>query len=89
MMTARFERRDLAKAFLGLDLLVTALFAVALMLLVRDAYLAGFYQARDANLYGQAFWAMIRDAVFLVGTLAWIFFRHFRGELQLLKDPWG
>ena len=89
MMTARFERRDLAKAFVWLDLLVVAIFAVAMLALVRDAYLAGFWQDRDGVEHATGFWAMLRDAVFLVGALSWFFYRHFRDELRHFSDPWA
>ena len=88
MMTARFEKRDFQKIFLYLDILVMAIFAVSLVVLIRDAYVAGFYEQRVSDLYSMNFWAMLRDAVFVVGSLSWIFYRYFRGQVQEFADPW-
>ena len=88
MMTARLEKRDFKKIFLYLDMLVIAFFAVSLVMLVRDAYVAGFYEQRVGDLYSMNFWSMLRSAVFVVGSLAWVFFRYFRFQVQALADPW-
>lgn len=89
MMTARLEKREFKKIFLYLDLLVVAIFAVSLVMLTRDAYVAGFYEQRVSDLYSINFWAMLRDAVFVVGSLAWLFFRYFRAAVQQFADPWS
>jgi hypothetical protein len=88
MMTARFEKRDFQKIFLYLDILVIAIFAVSLVVLIRDAYVAGFYEQRVGELYSMNFWAMLRDAVFVVGSLSWIFYRYFRTQVSAFADPW-
>ena len=90
MMTARLEKRDFKRIFLYLDILVIAIFAVSLVLLTRDAYVAGFYEQRGSErLYSQNFWAMLRDAVFVVGCLSWIFYRYFSSQARSFRDPWG
>ena len=89
MMTARFEKREFKRMFLYLDILVISIFAVSLVMLTRDAYVAGFYEQRVDNLYSTNFWAMLRDAVFLVGSLSWIFYRYFSLQAAALRDPWG
>ena len=89
MMTARFEKRDFKKIFLYLDVLVVGIFAVSLVVLIRDAYVAGFYEQRSAGLYADNFWAMLRDAVFVVGSLSWIFYRYFRSQVATFADPWA
>jgi len=89
MMTARFEKKEFKKIFLYLDILVMAIFAVSLVVLVRDAYVAGFYEQRVSGLYSINFWAMLRDAVFVVGSLAWMFFRYFRQQVAAFQDPWS
>ena len=89
MMTARLEKRDFKKIFLYLDLLVVAIFAVSLVILTRDAYVAGFYEQRVADLYSINFWGMLRDAVFVVGACAWLFYRYFRVAVQEFVDPWA
>lgn len=89
MMTARFEKRDFKRIFLYIDILVIAIFSVALVMLVRNAYAAGFYEGRDVGLQGQNLWYMARDAVFVATSLAWIFFRYFRTQVQALTNPWA
>ena len=88
-MTARLEKRDFKKIFLYLDVLVLGIFAVSLVVLVRDAYVAGYWENRDASLYSASFWAMLRDAVFVVGSLSWIFYRYCRTQAQAFADPWS
>lgn len=89
MMTARFEKHEFKKIFLYLDVLVLGIFAVSLVVLVRDAYVAGFWESRNDSLYSAAFWAMLRDAVFVVGSLSWIFYRYCRTQAQAFADPWS
>ena len=89
MMTARLEKRDFKKIFLYLDILVIAIFAVSLVVLIRDAYVAGFYEQRVGELYSLNFWAMLRDAVFVVGSLSWIFYRYFRVQVAEFANPWA
>ncbi|MFA5861811.1 MAG: hypothetical protein WDA16_08960 [Candidatus Thermoplasmatota archaeon] len=89
MMTARFEKREFKKIFLYLDLVVCAIFAVSLVVLIRDAYVAGFYEQRVSDLYSISFWAMMRDAVFVVGSLSWLFYRYLRTQAREFADPWA
>jgi hypothetical protein len=88
-MTARFEKRDFKKIFLYLDILVIAIFSVSLVVLIRDAYVTGFYEQRVADLYALSFWAMARDAVFVVGSLSWLFYRYLRVAAREFTDPWA
>lgn len=89
MMTAHLEKRDFKKIFLYLDLLVVAIFAVSLVVLVRDAYVAGFYEQRVGDLYSLNFWAMLRDAAFVIGSLAWMLYRWFSVQVKQYVDPWA
>lgn len=89
MMTARFEKRDFKKIFLYLDILVLAIFSVSLVVLVRDTYVAGFWEQRNEALYATNFWGMLRDAVFVVGSLSWLFYRYLRTQSREFADPWA
>jgi len=89
MMTANLEKRDFKRMFLYLDMLVIAIFAVSLVVLIKDAYVAGFYEQRVDTLYSTNFWAMMRDSVFVVGALSWIFYRYFRVQVREFQDPWA
>ncbi|HVL86905.1 MAG TPA: hypothetical protein VM681_02695 [Candidatus Thermoplasmatota archaeon] len=88
-MTRNFEKRDFKRWFFYMDVLVLGVFALALVMLVRDAYAAGFYEAVAAtDFYGTHFWAMVRDVAFLVAALSWIFYRYFKTTVRTLADPW-
>ncbi|HVL48339.1 MAG TPA: hypothetical protein VM889_07275 [Candidatus Thermoplasmatota archaeon] len=90
MVTSRFDRRDTKKILLYVDLAVILVFAVSLVLLVKDAYAAGFYEASAAGeRLGQSLWFMARETAFLVASLAWIFFRFFKDKLVEIQNPWN
>lgn len=90
MMATHYERRDVKRFLLYVDLVVVAIFVTALVLLVKDAYAAGFYEATASgeNL-GQNLWYMARETAFLVASLAWIFFRFFKDKITELQSPWS
>lgn len=88
VMTRRFGKNEFKRIFLYLDVLVVGIFAIALTLLVRDAYVAGFWEARDVSLQSLSMWAMVRDAVFLVASMGWIFVRYFKDKIVSLENPW-
>ena len=72
-----------------LDLVIIAIFVIALVFLVQDAYLAGVYSGRgSSSLQDLHQWYMIRDVAFVACSIAWIFYRFFRGQLDLTKGPW-
>ncbi|MHB8605476.1 MAG: hypothetical protein ACYDCK_09495 [Thermoplasmatota archaeon] len=77
------------RVFLYLDVLVIGIFAISLSLLVRDAYVAGYWENRELGLHNLGFWAMMRDAAFLVASLAWVFFRYFKDKVTALQNPWA
>lgn len=88
MMTRRFGKNDFKRMFLYLDVLVVGIFAISLTLLVRDAYVAGFWEDRDVSAQAMSMWAMVRDAVFLVASMGWIFVRYFKDKIVSLENPW-
>ncbi len=87
-MTARFEKKEFKRMFLYVDVLVLGVFAIALIMLVRDAYVAGYWESRDLAHHSQQYWYMMRDVVFLVASLGWIFVRYFKDKLVALENPW-
>lgn len=70
------------------DLAVFAVFALALILLVRHTFLAG--QLYDDGDWGtlDTMWLIVGDAVFLVGALGWIVYRFFRNQYLALARPY-
>lgn len=90
MMTEKFEKREIKKWFFYVDILVIGIFALSLILLVRDAYAAGWvdsYVIQDQ--VNGAYWRMMRDAAFLVGSLSWFFYRYFKNSVKVLQNPWA
>src|SRR5205823_6232610 len=55
----------------------------------RDSYVTGFYEQRVDELFATNFWAMLRDGVFVVASLAWIFSRYIRAQASQFADPWS
>ncbi|HEV8360177.1 MAG TPA: hypothetical protein VGR28_06965 [Candidatus Thermoplasmatota archaeon] len=89
MMTANLEKRDVKRMFFYVDIIVIGVFCLSLVLLVRDAYVAGWLDSyvvqREVNV---SFWNMLRDAAFLVGSLSWIFYRYFKNSVKVMQNPW-
>jgi hypothetical protein len=89
MMTEKWEKSEIKKWFFYVDIVVIGIFALSLVLLVRDAYAAGMvdsYVVQDAA--NGHYWNMMRDAAFLVGSLSWIFYRYFKNSVKVLQNPW-
>jgi len=73
-----------------IDVIVIAIFIIAIVYLVKDAFWAGYYRALGSsyiNEYGRAIWHVSKDVAFLTGSLAWFFYRFFRCQFLLLKKP--
>ncbi len=69
-----------------IDVIVVAIFIVSIVILVQDAYKAGYYYGfPDHTIY---LWHMARDVAVLTGSIAWIFYRFFRNEFLVLRYPW-
>ncbi len=88
-MTENLEKRDVKRMLFYGDILVVGIFVIALALLVRDAYSAGFYYAaNDLDAHTRSLWYMARETAFLTAALAWIFVRFFKDKLVDLQNPW-
>lgn len=89
MMTEKYEKADIKKWFFYVDIVVIGIFALSLVLLVRDAYAAGFVDSFVVqNETNGHYWNMMRDAAFLVGSLSWIFYRYFKNSVKVMQNPW-
>lgn len=88
-MTEKYEKRQMKKWFFYVDIIVVGIFALSLVLLVRDAYAAGFVDSYviQTEVNG-AYWLMLRDAAFCVGSLSWFFYRYFKNSVKVLQNPW-
>ncbi|MHB8585841.1 MAG: hypothetical protein ACYDDF_08410 [Thermoplasmatota archaeon] len=89
-MTNRFERQQIDRALIFLDIAVVLVFLVSLTLLVFDAYGAGFYEAaaNDAA-HSTTFWHMVRDIAFVMISLGYFVTRHFKVALTRATSPWA
>ena len=89
MMTEKWEKRDVKKWFFYVDIVVIGIFCLSLVMLVRDAYFAGWFDSyviqETTNVN---YWYMMRDAAFMVGSLSWIFYRYFKNSVKVLQNPW-
>lgn len=90
MMTSKFDRRNWDTLFFYLDILFVGIFAVAVTLLIMDAYRAGFWDAQgDTYNQGVNSWRMMRDAVLAAVSFLWILARHFKDKVDHLINPWA
>jgi hypothetical protein len=71
------------------DLAVIAVFATALILLVRHTFMAGqAFALDDLDFSTTLMWLVVADTAFLVGALGWIFYRFFRNQVLVLTRPY-
>lgn len=83
------DRRDWARVLFYTDLIVIAVFMVSLILLVVNAYHAGY--ALQFTKYADshtALWKVTVATGFMVGSMAWIFFRFFKNQYLAMKRPY-
>ncbi len=80
MVQSYFEikaRRDRwNKVLFYVDLVVLAILVISAVYMVIDAFYAGYYYDSGDVSY---LFKMARNAVFVVGSMAWIFYRLFAG----------
>ena len=69
-----------------IDIIVIAIFIISIVVLVQDAYMAGYHYGLSAH--DTYLWNMARDVAFLTGSVAWVFYRFFRNEFLVLRYPW-
>lgn len=84
----RVDRATWRRYLFYVDLAVFAVFALALILLVRHTFLAGqLYDAGDWAAL-DAMWLLAGDGAFLVGALGWIVYRFFRNQYLVMLRPY-
>lgn len=83
------DPRKWEKILFYVDLVVIGIFIISLIFLVEDAYMAGHYSSlENLNKHGLYLWHMMRDTVFVIASLAWIFYRFFRNQFLLSRRFW-
>lgn len=87
--TRYIDRREWSRILFYTDLVVIAVFAVALVMLVVNAYMAGYQlQAGEYVASNATLWKVAVSTAFLVGSMAWIFFRFFKNQYLAMKRPY-
>jgi hypothetical protein len=80
------DRQEWSRVLFYTDLVVMAVFVVSLVLLVVNAYVAGFrLEAADYAASHRALWNVAIATGFMVACLAWIFFRFFKHQYEALR----
>jgi hypothetical protein len=69
-----------------IDIVVVAVLIIAIVLLAQDAYYAGYYHGNNREV--DFMWKVARDVAFVTGALAWLFYRFFKNEFEVLRHPW-
>lgn len=90
MVQSYFEikarREKWNKILFYVDLGVLAILIVSAVYMVMDAFYAGYqFGIDDYNMYGVYLWKVARNAVFVVGSMAWIFYRLFTNMAKARK----
>lgn len=89
MMTARFERQQIDRFLVIVDVAVVAIFLLSVGLLVVDSYKAGFYEAAaNSAEHSTMFWYMVRDVALLMISLGYFVTRHFKVAMTRVANPW-
>lgn len=68
------------------DIVVVAVLIIAIVFLARDAYWAGYWHGSNEEI--DYLWKVARDVAFVTGALAWLFYRFFKNEFEVLRHPW-
>ncbi len=81
----RVDRATWKRYLFYIDLVVVAVFALALILLVRHTFMAGQLFAEDRfRTFSRLMWLIVGDTAFLVGALGWVFYRFFRNQYLVM-----
>ncbi len=72
--------------FFYVDIIVIAIFVIATIYVVKDAYYAGYYWG-NMEKYEMFFWRFARDVGFQTASMLWLFYRLFRCQFLLLRKP--
>lgn len=72
-----------------LDIVLVGLGAIALVVLVHDAFQAGYLSETDAVAYGEYLVRMSIEAGLFVVSMAYFLARFYRVRVKELSNPWG
>jgi hypothetical protein len=82
------DRRTWKKYLFYVDMLVWGIFGVAMAFLLANMYVAGWAEGqRDTPAMTDAWWNALVSLSFMVGAIAWLFFRFWKNGYLALKKP--
>lgn len=85
---APIDRQAWRKYLFYVDVLVWGIFALAVAYVVGNIYLVGFYEGANAfSTHEAAWWKAFVGLSFMVGSLAWVFFRFWKNSFMALRRP--
>lgn len=71
-----------------IDMVVWGIFAVAVAYVVGNIYVVGYSEAATMrDLHEDSWWRAFIGLAFMVGSLAWVFFRFWRNGYKAMRRP--
>lgn len=86
---ALMETRRKNQFLFYMDIVILGVGAVALVLLVHDAFTAGFTSQTNPSLYEDLLWNVVVEAVVVGAAMTYFLVRFFRIRVRELSNPWG
>lgn len=88
MQLTPIDKARWRKYLFYVDMIVWGIFAAAVAYVVGNIYLVGFYEgAERIATHETAWWKAFIGLAFLVGSLAWVFFRFWKNGVTALRRP--
>lgn len=86
--TRYIDRREWSRFLFYTDLIVITIMVISTVLLVVNAYTAGYQlQMEQYAASHNTLWKVAASTAFLVGSMAWVFFRFFKNQYLAMKRP--
>lgn len=83
------DTRQKHQMFFYLDIVLLGLGAIALVILVHDAFQAGYASVTDAGVYGEYLVRMSIEVGLVVVSMAYFLARFYKARVKELSNPWG
>ena len=83
------ESRRTNQLLFYLDIVLLGLGSLALVVLVHDAFAAGFASQRDAAAYSGYIWRMATEGILLTLSMSYFLVRFYKARIKDLANPWA